>query len=140
MADNFILVLNTINWHGISQKNDALAKDNPETESNFKFSNNLCHDNLEGKGISHRNFENLSFFFLKKTKSKHPKNLFLGHLNISSIRNKFESFQEIIQNTFNIFLFSKTKTDSSFPSQQFSIPEYQIFRKDRNADGGGLLF
>ena len=30
--------------------------------------------------------------------------------------------------------------DSSFPSQQFSIPEYRIFRKDRNGHGGRLLF
>ena len=66
--------------------------------------------------------------------------MFLGHLNINSIRNKFESVQEIIRNTFDIFLFSETKIDSSFPSQQFSIPEYRIFRKDRNTRGGGLLF
>ena len=30
--------------------------------------------------------------------------------------------------------------DSSFPNQQFCIPEYRIFRKDRNVRGGGLLF
>ena len=95
---------------------------------------------MEGKGKSHINFENLSFSFLKKAKAKHPKNLFFGHLHINSIRNKFESVQEIIQNTFDIFLFSETKIDSSFPSQQFSILEYRIFRKDRNAFGRGLLF
>ena len=59
---------------------------------------------------------------------------------MNSIRNKFESIQEIIQNTFDIFLACETKIDSSFPTQQFSIPEYRIFRKDRNARGGGLLF
>ena len=53
---------------------------------------------------------------------------------------KFESVQEIIQNTLDIFHFSETKIDSSFPSQRFSILEYRIFRKDRNAHGGGLLF
>ena len=47
------------------------------------------------------------------------------------MRNKFESVQEIIQNTFDIFLFRETKIDSSFPSQQFRLPEYRIFRKDR---------
>ena len=94
---------------------------------------------MEGKGKSHIHFENLFIFFLKRTKSKPPKNLYFRHLNINSIRNKFDSVQEIIQNTFHIFLFTKTKTDSSFPSQQFSIPEYQIFQKDRNAHEGGLL-
>ena len=56
---------------------------------------------------------------------------------MNSIRNKFESVQEIIQNTFDIFLVCETKIDSSFPNQQFCIPEYRIFRKDRNARGGG---
>ena len=83
-------------------------KDNPETESSFKFLNNLSQDTLEGKGKSNINFENLSFFFLKKTKSKHPKNFIFEYLNINSIRNKFESFQKIIQDTFDFFLFSET--------------------------------
>ena len=69
------------------------------------------------KGKIHINFENLPFSFLKKTKSKHPKNLFFGHVNINSIRNKFESVQEIIQITFDIFLFSETKINSSFQNQ-----------------------
>ena len=100
LADNFVLPLNALTWHRISQENDILDKDNPETESNSKFSNNLSQDTLESKGKSHRNFENPSFSFLKKTKSKYPKNLFFAHLNINSVRNKFESIQQIIQNTF----------------------------------------
>ena len=129
LAYNFILALNTLTWHRISQENDAFDKDNPETESNSKFSNNLSQDTLKGKGKSHINFENLSFSFLKKTKSKHPKNLFSGHANINSIRNKFESVQEITQNTFRTFFFSETKIDSSIPNQQFSISEYRLFQK-----------
>ena len=73
--------------------------------------------------------------FLKKTKCKHPKSLFFGLLNINSTKNKFESVQEIIQNTFDIFFFNETKIDSSFPSQEFSIRKYRIFRKDGNAHG-----
>ena len=92
-------------------------KINPETESNSKLSNNLSQDTLKGKVKSHINFENLLFSFLKKIKSRHPKNLLFGHVNTNSIRNKFESVQEIIQNTFDTFLFSETKIDSSFPNQ-----------------------
>ena len=43
------------------------------------------------------------------------------------MRNKFESVQEFIQNTFDIFLVYETKIDPSFPNQQFCIPEYRIF-------------
>ena len=95
---------------------------------------------MESKSDDHENDENISFPFLKKITSKHPKNLFFGQLNVNSIRNKFESVQEIIQNTFDIFLVYETKIDFSFPNQQFCIPEYCIFRKDRNARGEGLLF
>ena len=62
----------------------------------------------------------ISFPFLKKIKSE---NLFFGQLNVNSIRNTFESVQEIIQNTFYIFPACETKIDSSFPNQQFCIPE-----------------
>ena len=58
---------------------------------------------------------------------------------MNSIRNKFESVQEIIQNTFDIFLVCETKIDSSFP-KSICISVGRIFRKDRNARGGGLLF
>ena len=34
---------------------------------------------------------------------------------------------------------SDTKLDESFPSMQFSIDGYHIFRSDRNADGVGIL-
>ena len=66
LADNFILALNTLTWHRISQENNALDKDNSETESNSKFSNNLSEDTLESKSKSHRNVENLCF--LKESK------------------------------------------------------------------------
>ena len=72
-------------------------------------------------------------------KRKRPKNVFLGHLNINSIKNKFESVWELIKDTFDIFLLSESKLDSSFPDDQFSIPGYQIVRKDRDRNGGGLL-
>ena len=95
----------------------------------------LC---LESKSENFDDHKNISFV-LKKIKSKHPKNLFFGHWNIKSIRDKFESVKEIIRNTFYTFLFCETKNDS-FQNEQFSIPECQIFGKNRNAHGGKLLF
>ena len=43
-----------------------------------------------------------------------------GHLNINSIRNKFEMIAKTITN-FDIFLISESKTYSSFPNMQFKI-------------------
>ena len=56
----------------------------------------------------------------------------MGHLNINSLRNKFESIKPIINPNFDIFLASETKLDESFPNNQFSISGYRVFRQDRN--------
>ena len=76
LADDFIRALNTPTRHRISQENATFDKNNPETKSNSKISKNFSQDTIEGKRKGHINFENLSFSFLKKTKSKHPKNFF----------------------------------------------------------------
>ena len=76
---------------------------------------------MESKIDNRDNDENVSFPLLQKTKSERPKNLFFGQLNVNSIRNKFESVQEIIQNTFDIFFVCETKIDFSFPNQHNSF-------------------
>ena len=66
--------------------------------------------------------------------------LILGHLNINSIRNKFEALKFIIDNNIDIFLISETKLDDSFPSAQFLIKGFSApYSFDRNSKGGGLL-
>ena len=62
----------------------------------------------------------------------------MGHLNINSLRNKFESIEPIISSNFDIFLVSETKLDESFPNNQFSISGYRMFRQGRNRFGVGL--
>ena len=90
------------------------------------------YDNIRAKGNA--------FMSTKSIKVKHPKNLFFGHLNVNSIRNKFVSIQELIKRTFDIFLISETKIDDSIPKAQFKIEGYKSFTKDRDTFGGGLLF
>ena len=140
VAENFILALSRQTWLGIIQDNDALIENVSETEPRSEIAKYLPEDSLESKSDNHENYENISFSFLKKIKSEHPKNLFFRQFNVNSIRNKFESVQEINQNTFDFFCACETKIYSSFLNQLFCIPEYRIFRKDRNARGGGLLF
>ena len=78
---------------------------------------------------------------LKEMKAQSSDKLILGHLNINSIRNKFEALKFIVDNNINIFLISETKLDNSFPSAQFLIKDFSApYRFDRNSKGGGLLF
>ena len=57
---------------------------------------------------------------IKMQRLKHFNTLLVCHLNINSIRNKFEMIAETITN-FDIFLISESKIDSTFPNMQFKI-------------------
>ena len=77
---------------------------------------------------------------LEKLRRENPNRLICGHLNINSIRNKFEMLTNIIQGKPNILLVLETKINISFPSGQFIIPGFApTDRFDRNNKGGGLL-
>ena len=78
---------------------------------------------------------------LMEMKAQSSDKLILGHLNINSIRNKFEALKFIIGNNIDILLISETKLDDSFPSAQFLIKGFSApYRFDRKSKGGGLLF
>ena len=84
--------------------------------------------------------KNLAKSRLKEMKDQSSDKLILGHLNINSIRNKFEVLKFIIGNNIDIFLISETKLDDSFPTAQFLIKGFSAhYRLDRNSKGGGLL-
>ena len=61
-----------------------------------KIKNNVSYDNFDGDV----DYDKILFPELKKKlKSKHPKNIFFGCLNVNSICNKLEWIQEIIKDT-----------------------------------------
>ena len=62
--------------------------------------------------------------------------LMIGHLNINSIRYKFECLKDIIVNYVDILLISKTKLNDTFPNGQFLMNSFHPpFRKDRTDKG-----
>ena len=67
--------------------------------------------------------------------------MILSHLNIDSIRNKFEALKFIVDSNKDLFLISETKLDDSFPRALFLIKCFSApYRFDRNSKGGELLF
>ena len=77
---------------------------------------------------------------LKFYRSKFSKKLIIGHININSIRNKFEILKSMLSEALDVLMITETKLDDSFPEQQFHIEGFNIpFRLDRNRHGGGLL-
>ena len=59
-------------------------------------------------------------------KENSPNKIIVGHLNINSLRNKFEALQFIINRNLDIILLSETKLDDSFPSAQFMLKNFGI--------------
>ena len=67
---------------------------------------------------------------LRKMEIQFPDKLIIAYLNINSIRNKFDSFSFMVENNVDILLISETKLDDSFPSCQFKVRGFSIYRID----------
>ena len=64
--------------------------------------------------------------------------ILIGHLNITSLRNKFEILVFSIAVNLDILIISETKLDESFPVSQFLIPGFEEpIRLDRSSSSGG---
>ena len=119
----------------MKDKNDRTpCLNTPSLTPDINQSVNSCTDIIENTADDI--FQNI--LQIRKENHKCP---ILTHLNINSIRNKFEEFKEIIvKGSLDCIVISETKLDNTFPSQQFTINGYKPpLRLDRNAHGGGLL-
>ena len=63
-----------------------------------------------------------------------------AHLNINSLRKKFDSLVGQITGNIDILMVSETKHNESFPIGQFIIEGFGVpYRVDRNGNGGGIM-
>ena len=77
---------------------------------------------------------------LENLKLKNNHRLVIGNLNINSISNKFDNLKVITQSKIDILVITETKTDSTFPLNQFAIQGYsKPYNFDRNRDWGGVF-
>ena len=73
-------------------------------------------------------------------KTQCSENIIVGHLNINSIRNKFDALSLIIDTNIDVLFISETKLDDSFSSAQFRLKRFCTrYRLDRNSKRSGLL-
>ena len=78
---------------------------------------------------------------LENLKLKNNHRLVIGNLNINSTSNKFDNLKLIIQGKIDILVITETKTDSTFPLNQFAIQGYsKPYRFDRNRNGDGVFY
>ena len=78
-------------------------------------------------GINPDNYSNVSVgSVLKFYRSKYPKKSIIGHININSVRNKFEILRSMLSEVLGVLMSTETKLDDSFPEQQFHIKGFNI--------------
>ena len=66
--------------------------------------------------------------------------IIIAHLNINSLRNKFNSLISKTKNGLDILMISEMKLDDIFPIRQFHIEDFVTFiRLDSNQNGGGIM-
>ena len=77
---------------------------------------------------------------LKAPRLKNVNQLIIAHLNINSLRNKFEFLISLIKDKIDVLMISETKLDEIFPTSQFMINSFSApVRLDRNDKGGGII-
>ena len=85
---------------------------------------NKCKSKLPSKSVNI-----ISVRSARDVRKRNLKRIILGHLNVNSIRNKFDLLVDQIKGNVDIMVISETKLDESFPNGQFKIPGF----------GGGVM-
>ena len=84
--------------------------------SNSDFTNCFLELEVEYKLKAFNKFSShCSFSTLKSVRRKHLSHIILAHLNINSLRNKFDTLVDQIQGNVDTLVISEAKLDESFP-------------------------
>ena len=77
---------------------------------------------------------------LKALRSDNSDKFVFAHVNINSIRNKFEFFSTQAKGNIDVSMVSETKINKSFPVGNFVIDGFsKTYRLDRDSSGGGIM-
>ena len=87
------------------------------------------------------NKEHVSIFNeLRSTRRRHPKSFMSAHLNINSVRYKFDEVKEVLTDGIvDLLVLSETKIDDTFRDDLFHVDGYTLQRRDRTRGGGGIM-
>ena len=118
-------------WYN-TNSNEQISLSNEQHDNNRINSSNYNSSINDTPAIS----DNCNF----NSVLRHPQQIIIGHLNINSIRNKFDLMKAMLTRNIDILMITETKLDDSFPVSQFEIDGFSTpFRLDRNKNGGGIL-
>ena len=79
-------------------------------------------------------------FILKSIRQENTNKLVFAHININSLRNKFELLVDQVKGNIDVLMISETKIDDSSPLGNFLTCRFsKPYRLDRDSLGGGIL-
>ena len=77
---------------------------------------------------------------MKSIRQENTNKLVFAHININSLRNKFELLVDQVKGYIDVLMISETKIDDSFPLGNFLIGGFsKPYSLDRDSLGGGIL-
>ena len=127
------VIFSTIENQGTIVFENANTDENSVQNDAFFFENNTSSHFEQSEMDDSDTAENI----LSRLKRDNVNRLVLAHLNINSIRNKFDALKHIIKENIDILFISESKIDDSFPENQFTLNGFNHFRYDRDSSGGG---
>ena len=78
--------------------------------------------------------------FLFNIRKHHSNKIIMAHININSLRNKFDMLTNSVSEYIDILMISETKLDDTFPHALYHLKDFSNpYRLDRNSHGGGIL-
>ena len=93
-----------------------------------------CKFKLPSKSV-----HSISVRSITDVRKRNLKRIILGHLNVNSIRNRFDLLVHQVKGNVDIMVISETKLYESFPNRQFKVPGCALLcRLDRSQFGGGI--
>ena len=112
--------------------------------NSFKFTDSFFDNSLQNADIRSLSLSsegsNFNIFTeLIDARKKHMKNFLICHLNINSLRYKYDEIKDILlDKVVDCLIISETKLDSSFKDSIFEVDGYKLQRRDRTDHGGGI--
>ena len=77
---------------------------------------------------------------LKELRNHNSNELIFAHININSIRNKFEFLTTQMKGNIDVLMVSETKIDDSFSVASLVIEGFSTpYRVDRDSSGGAIM-
>ena len=99
---------------------------------------NSCNENNLGTNREVGNDDVYSL--INKLRTENINRIIIAHLNINSIRNKFDMLSDIVKKNIDILCITETKLDDTFPLSNFLMPGFSPpYMLNRTINGGGIL-